>query len=43
MYVKEIIKEVLKQKMISPNTVIMTLQKFPEFERVGKGMYKLKN
>jgi hypothetical protein len=41
MAIKEIVKEVIKKKMISPNTVVMTLQKYPEFKRVEKGVYEL--
>ncbi|MDR0281983.1 MAG: winged helix-turn-helix domain-containing protein [Candidatus Peribacteria bacterium] len=43
MAVKELCKEVLKEKMVSPNTVMLNLQKFKEmFERVDKGVYQLK-
>lgn len=43
MSIKEIAKEVLKEKMISPNTIVLTLQKYKElFERIDKGIYKLK-
>ncbi|MDR0607667.1 MAG: hypothetical protein LBG52_04930 [Candidatus Peribacteria bacterium] len=43
MAVKELCKEVLKEKMVSPNTVMLNLQKFKElFERVDKGIYQLK-
>ncbi|UFX83047.1 HTH domain-containing protein [Candidatus Absconditicoccus praedator] len=43
MTIKEITKEVLKEKMISPNTIILTLQKYQDkFERVDKGTYVLK-
>ncbi len=41
MKIKEIVKEALKQKMVSPNTIVMILQKNPEFERVEKWVYKL--
>lgn len=42
--IKEISKEVLKEKMISPNTIVLTLQKYKDkFERVEKGVYQLKN
>ncbi len=43
MTIKEIVKEAIKKKMVSPNTIVMTLQRYPEFERVEKGVYKLKN
>lgn len=44
MAIKEIQKEVLKEKMISPNTIVLTLQKYKNvFERVEKGVYTLKN
>ena len=37
MSVKEISKELLKEKMVSPNTVLLNLQKFKErFMRVDK-------
>lgn len=37
MTIKEISKEVLKEKMISPNTIVLTLQKHKDlFERVEK-------
>ena len=39
--IKEITKEVLKEKMVSPNTVILTLQKFDNFKRVAKWTYVL--
>jgi hypothetical protein len=43
MSVKELCKEVLKEKMVSPNTVMLNLQKFKDlFERVDKGVYQLK-
>lgn len=43
MSVKELCKEVLKEKMVSPNTVMLNLQKFKDlFERVDKGIYQLK-
>ncbi len=43
MSIKEITKEVLKEKMISPNTIVLTLQKYQDlFVRVGKWMYKFK-
>ena len=42
MSVKEISKELLKEKMVSPNTVLLNLQKFKEdFRRVDKGVYEL--
>lgn len=38
--VKEITREVIKEKMISPNTITLNLQKYKEdFQRVGKGSY----
>lgn len=41
--IKDISKEVLKEKMVSPNTIVLTLQKFKEtFERTDKGIYQLK-
>lgn len=43
MSIKDIQKEVLKEKMISPNTIVLTLQKYKNlFERVDKGIYQLK-
>ncbi|MBP7848536.1 hypothetical protein KA013_05010, partial [Patescibacteria group bacterium] len=37
MTIKEIQKEVLKEKMVSPNTIVLTLQKYKNlFERVEK-------
>jgi len=43
MPIKEIQKEVLKEKMVSPNTIVLTLQKYKEmFERVDKWVYQLK-
>lgn len=43
MAIKEIQNEVLKEKMISPNTIVLTLQKHKElFERVEKWVYTLK-
>jgi hypothetical protein len=41
--IKDIQKEVLKEKMVSPNTIVLTLQKYKDqFERVEKGVYQLK-
>ncbi len=43
MTVKEICRELLKEKMVSPNTVLLNLQKHKDtFERVEKGIYQLK-
>ncbi|HPC34837.1 MAG TPA: sigma factor-like helix-turn-helix DNA-binding protein [Candidatus Absconditabacterales bacterium] len=43
MNVKELCKEMLKEKMVSPNTVMLNLQKHKDlFTRVEKGVYKLK-
>lgn len=43
MSVKEISKELLKEKMVSPNTVVLNLQKFKDkFERVDKWVYAIK-
>lgn len=43
MSVKEISKELLKEKMVSPNTILLNLQKYKElFERTDKGVYQLK-
>lgn len=43
MSIKEIKKEVLKEKMVSPNTIVLTLQKHKNmFERVEKGIYQSK-
>ena len=43
MSVKELCNEVLKEKMVSPTTIAMNLQKYSEcFERVGKGVYKIR-
>lgn len=42
MTVKEICKDLLKEKMVSPNTVLLNLQKHKDlFERVEKGVYQL--
>jgi hypothetical protein len=42
MSVKEICRELLKEKMASANTVLLNLQKHKElFERVDKGVYQL--
>ena len=42
MPIKEIQKEVLKEKMVSPNTIVLTLQKYKEdFSRTEKGVYQL--
>lgn len=44
MTVKEISKELLKEKMVSPNTILLNLQKYKNiFERVDKGIYKIKD
>jgi len=43
MNVKELCKEMLKEKMVSPNTVMLNLQKYKDmFTRVEKGVYQLK-
>lgn len=42
MNVKELCKEMLKEKMVSPNTVMLNLQKYKNmFRRVEKGVYEL--
>jgi len=42
MNVKELCREMLKEKMVSPNTVMLNLQKYKElFQRVEKGTYEL--
>ena len=42
MNVKELCREMLKEKMVSPNTVMLNLQKFKDlFKRVEKGVYEL--
>jgi len=42
MNVKELCREMLKEKMVSPNTVTLNLQKFKDlFKRVEKGVYEL--
>lgn len=42
MSVKEISKDLLKEKMVSPNTILLNLQKYKTlFERVDKGVYQL--
>lgn len=42
MNVKELCKEMLKEKMVSPNTVMLNLQKYKDmFKRVEKGVYEL--
>jgi hypothetical protein len=44
MSVKEISKELLKEKMVSPNTILLNLQKYKWlFERTDKGVYKLQD
>ena len=41
MKIQDIIKEVLKEKMINPNTVVLNLQKHKKlFKRVDKGLYQ---
>jgi len=41
MTVKEICKELLKEKMVSPNTILLNLQKFKDkFRRTDKGVYE---
>jgi len=43
MTVKEICRELLREKMVSPNTVLLNLQKHKDlFVRVEKGIYELK-
>lgn len=43
MNVKELCKEMLKEKMVSPNTVMLNLQKYKDmFTRVEKWVYELK-
>ena len=40
--IKEITQRVLKEKMVSPNTILLNLQKYKTlFERVDKGVYQL--
>ena len=42
MNVKELCREMLKEKMVSPNTVMLNLQKYKEhFQRIEKGVYEL--
>jgi len=42
MNVKELCKEMLKEKMVSPNTVMLNLQKYKDlFKRVDKWVYEL--
>lgn len=42
MNVKELCREMLKEKMVSPNTVMLNLQKYKDlFKRVEKGVYEL--
>ncbi|MEI6773352.1 MAG: hypothetical protein WCL18_00515 [bacterium] len=42
MNVKELCKEMLKEKMVSPNTVMLNLQKYKDlFKRIEKGVYEL--
>ena len=42
MNVKELCREMLKEKMVSPNTVMLNLQKYKDlFNRVEKGVYEL--
>ena len=41
MNAKELCKEVLREKMVSPNTVILNLQKYKKnFKRIDKGLYE---
>ena len=41
MKIQDLIKEVLKEKMINPNTVVLNLQKHKKlFKRVDKGLYQ---
>jgi hypothetical protein len=41
MNTKELSKEVLKQKMVSQNTVLLNLQKYKkDFKRIDKGLYQ---
>ena len=41
--VKRALEEVLKEKMVSPNTVMLNLQKYKDtFERVDKWVYQMK-
>gem|GEM_PF-2163274 len=43
MKIKEIVKEVLKEKMVREVTILMVLQKNKDtFQRVGKGIYEIK-
>ncbi len=43
MLIQEIVKEVLKERMIKEVTVLLNLQRYPDiFERVGRGLYTLK-
>ena len=43
MSIKDIQKEVLKEKMISPNTIVLTWQKYKDlFQRVDKWVYQMK-
>ncbi len=43
MTIKEISKELIKEKMVSPGTIVLNLQKYKNiFERVDKWIYKLK-
>jgi cell division protein YceG involved in septum cleavage len=44
MTVKEIGREMAKDKLVSPNTIILNLQKYKNvFERIEKGVYVLKS
>jgi len=44
MTIKELVKEVMKERMIKEVTVLLNLQRYPDiFERVGRGLYKLKD
>lgn len=40
---QEIIKKVLERRHVKVGTISLNLQKYPEFERVGRATYKLKN
>ncbi len=39
----EIVRRVLLKRQVKPTTIILNLQEKPQFERVGKATYRLKN
>ncbi len=39
---KQIVNEVLKRRIVKVGTISLNLQKYPEFERIGRAQYRLK-